>query len=133
MPVTSESGTSLTRFYFTPKGRASRKHYWLWFHIPWTIIFYGGFIALWFALTVSITAENPDASTVSTLVIALIVFCVAAAWVWWCVIVKRWHDRGKSAWWVLILFIPVVGSIWGFIELGLLAGDPYENQYGPPV
>lgn len=44
--------------------------------------------------------------------------------------IKRLHDRGKSAWWVLLLEIPVVGWIWGFIELGCLSGDENENKYG---
>lgn len=44
--------------------------------------------------------------------------------------IKRWHDRNKSAWWVLISFIPLVGPIWAFVELGCLAGTDGENRYG---
>ena len=46
------------------------------------------------------------------------------------VTIKRWHDRNKSAWWVLISFIPLVGPIWTFVELGCLAGTDGENRYG---
>ena len=56
--------------------------------------------------------------------IALIYFHV-------CVQGKRWHDRGKSAWWVLIAFIPLVGAIWVIVECGCLAGSPEPNEYGP--
>lgn len=44
--------------------------------------------------------------------------------------VKRWHDRGKSGWWVLIGLVPVVG-IWAFIECGFLEGTVGPNEYGP--
>ncbi len=47
--------------------------------------------------------------------------------------VKRWHDRGKSGFWVLIGLIPYIGGIWAFIETGCLAGDPSPNAYGPPL
>lgn len=45
--------------------------------------------------------------------------------------IKRWHDRDKSGWWTLILFIPIIGFIWGLIELGMLEGTKGPNQYGP--
>jgi uncharacterized membrane protein YhaH (DUF805 family) len=47
--------------------------------------------------------------------------------------IKRFHDRGKSGWWVLILFIPVIGFFWAIIDLGILQGDPGDNRFGPPA
>jgi uncharacterized membrane protein YhaH (DUF805 family) len=44
---------------------------------------------------------------------------------------KRWHDRGKSGWWSLIVLLPVIGGLWAFIELALLGGDEGDNDYGP--
>ena len=44
---------------------------------------------------------------------------------------QRWHDRGKSGWWSLIGFIPLIGSLWIIIELGFLRGTEGPNQYGP--
>ena len=43
---------------------------------------------------------------------------------------KRWHDRNKSAWWILIGFIPVIGEIWTLAETGLMRGTKGPNQYG---
>jgi uncharacterized membrane protein YhaH (DUF805 family) len=43
---------------------------------------------------------------------------------------KRWHDRGKSGWWSLIMFVPIIGGLWALIELGFLGGDEGANQYG---
>lgn len=44
--------------------------------------------------------------------------------------VKRWHDRNKSGWWVLINVIPVVGFFWTLIENGLLRGTVGPNRFG---
>jgi uncharacterized membrane protein YhaH (DUF805 family) len=44
--------------------------------------------------------------------------------------VKRLHDRGHSAWRLLIVLIPVLGPLWLGIALLLRAGSPGENQYG---
>lgn len=44
--------------------------------------------------------------------------------------VKRWHDRNKSAWWVLINLIPYIGFFWTFIECGFIKGTKGENRYG---
>ncbi len=43
---------------------------------------------------------------------------------------KRYHDRNKSGWWLLIMVIPVIGWLWSFIELGFLAGTEGYNRYG---
>ncbi|MDP9137032.1 MAG: DUF805 domain-containing protein, partial [Pseudomonadota bacterium] len=44
---------------------------------------------------------------------------------------KRWHDRDKSGWWSLILFIPFVGGIWVLVECGCLPGTEGPNRFGP--
>jgi uncharacterized membrane protein YhaH (DUF805 family) len=49
------------------------------------------------------------------------------------VYIKRFHDRDKSGWWVLIGLIPIIGAIWLPIELGFLKGTPRPNRFGPPV
>jgi uncharacterized membrane protein YhaH (DUF805 family) len=50
-------------------------------------------------------------------------------WVGLAVSIKRWHDRGKSGWWVLIGLIPLIGGIWTFVELGFLEGTKGLNAY----
>ena len=47
--------------------------------------------------------------------------------------IKRFHDRDKSGWWVLIGLIPIIGAIWLLIELGFLKGTPGPNRFGSPV
>lgn len=43
---------------------------------------------------------------------------------------KRWHDRDKSAIWILINFVPFIGGLWALIENGFLAGTDGDNHYG---
>lgn len=45
--------------------------------------------------------------------------------------VKRFHDRDKSGWWILIQLIPLVGAIWYIVETGFLPGTPGTNRFGP--
>lgn len=47
-----------------------------------------------------------------------------------CVQGKRWHDRGKSAWWWLVGLIPFVGLFWIVIECGCLPGTDGANGFG---
>jgi uncharacterized membrane protein YhaH (DUF805 family) len=53
------------------------------------------------------------------------------AWSVFCLAVKRYHDIGKSGWWYLIGFVPLIGAIWMLVELGFVGGDLGDNDYGP--
>ena len=45
---------------------------------------------------------------------------------------KRWHDVDKSAWWILIAFVPAVGGLIALIFNGFLPGTPGPNRFGNP-
>lgn len=64
--------------------------------------------------------------------VMLPIMIVAAIFLWpqYALITKRWHDRGKSGWWSLIMFVPIIGGLWALIELGFLPGDDGANAYG---
>jgi uncharacterized membrane protein YhaH (DUF805 family) len=51
-------------------------------------------------------------------------------WPQYAIATKRWHDRGKSGWWSLIVLVPIVGGLWALIELGFLPGEEGVNAYG---
>ena len=55
---------------------------------------------------------------------------VLALWIGLAIAAKRWHDRNKSAWWILIVFVPVVGGLWYLIECGFLKGTTGPNKFG---
>ncbi len=44
--------------------------------------------------------------------------------------VKRWHDRDRSGWWILIGLVPVIGGLWALVETGFLRGTVGPNRYG---
>ena len=45
------------------------------------------------------------------------------------VAVRRMHDTGRSGWWVLIVFVPIIGGII-FLIFALQDSEPSSNQYG---
>ncbi|MCZ6830741.1 MAG: DUF805 domain-containing protein [Gammaproteobacteria bacterium] len=46
------------------------------------------------------------------------------------VLVRRLHDTGRSGWWFLIVFLPIIGYIVLLVFL-VLDSQPEENRYGP--
>jgi uncharacterized membrane protein YhaH (DUF805 family) len=56
---------------------------------------------------------------------------LALLWPALAVSVKRWHDRDKSAWWLLVNLLPLVGWLWALLENGMLRGTRGANRFGP--
>lgn len=54
-----------------------------------------------------------------------------ALWGGLALVVKRWHDRDRSAAWALLGFLPIVGWVWQGVECGFLEGTLGPNRYGP--
>ncbi len=71
-------------------------------------------------------AELAD-SALRPLWIALVLL-VPVGWMSFCLVVKRWHDRGRSGWW---LVVPLVGQVWAVIECLFVPGAASGNKYGP--
>lgn len=67
---------------------------------------------------------NPD------LLRTLSIFYIPFFWASLAVQVKRWHDRNKTGWMFLVGLIPLIGSIWVFVEAGLSEGTLGPNEYG---
>ena len=45
------------------------------------------------------------------------------------VAVRRLHDTGRSGWWLLVAFVPVIG-FFVLLYFFLIEGDSTANQYG---
>jgi uncharacterized membrane protein YhaH (DUF805 family) len=59
-----------------------------------------------------------------------IIVSILLIYPWVALSAKRWHDRNKSAWWILIGLIPIIGAIWAFVEVGCLKGTTGQNRFG---
>jgi uncharacterized membrane protein YhaH (DUF805 family) len=75
-------------------------------------------------------AAAAAAAAMSKMLLPLGILLLITLWPSLAIYAKRWHDRNKSGWWSLILFIPFVGAIWMLIELGFLRGTEGNNNYG---
>lgn len=47
--------------------------------------------------------------------------------------ITRFHDKGKSGWWILMGFIPIFGTLYLLVSLGFLSGEKQSNAYGEVV
>lgn len=108
----------LVQMYFGLQGRITRADYW----------FAGVFVLLVLGLVATallrIAGLSPEkAEGVVNLLVAWPAIAVSA---------KRWHDRDRSGWWVLVNMLPVVGWLWGLIDNGFMRGSPLRNRYGEP-
>ncbi len=111
------------QFYLSAQGRVSRKQWWLKLILPVFVIS----IVLAFVDMAAGTFDPQNGVGLFSSIFALIVLIPAIL-----VYIKRFHDRDKSGWWILIALIPLIGAIWLLIELGFLAGTPGPNRFGPP-
>lgn len=104
---------------FSFDGRIPRRTLW-----GASILIGVAFYAIVFALVMIFGAESGATS------IGVLIMYVPLMWSSLALQVKRWHDRDKSGWWVLIGLIPLIGPIWAFVETGCLRGTVGDNQYG---
>lgn len=44
---------------------------------------------------------------------------------------KRWQDRDRSAWWVLVMLVPLIGWLWALVDNGFVKGTTGPNRFGP--
>ena len=63
--------------------------------------------------------------------LAIAILQIPFVWVNLAIQTKRWHDRNRSGWWVLVNLVPLLGPIFALVECGFLKGNPGTNQFGP--
>ncbi len=128
-------------FMFSPKGRMRRLPFWG-YHIGMIVLAWVTLISLAMAYLgpvvelveagvdpdIALQSLDPDESN---LFLALFLMLnVGFTWSTYAVTARRWHDRDKSGWWSLIVFLPVIGVPWIFIECGFLPGTRGMNRFG---
>lgn len=104
------------QLFFSFRGRLSRRQFWL----------YGVLALLGLAVLGQglLGIARVRAQTADLIVNLLLVWPALA------VSVKRWHDRDKSGWWVLVNLVPVIGWIWALIDNGFRRGSAGPNRFG---
>ena len=106
--------TVVTKHYVDFQGRARRAEYW-WYTLVYVIIYV--------ILAIIQNALNLNAVLTGIFGLALLLPSLGVAF-------RRMHDIDKSAWWLLIGLIPLVGAIvliYWFVQ----PGTSGPNQYGP--
>lgn len=105
------------QLYLGLHGRVNRRGFWLYGVLALLVV---GMVLM---ALLEIAGFHPDRA--EYIVNALI------AWPAIAVSAKRWHDRDKSAWWVLVAFIPLIGQLWALVDNGFLRGTRGPNRFGP--
>ncbi len=115
--------------FFNPKDRLNR--------LPYNIALA---IFLVFGITIDFFIEKFERSNnVNSFQVTLLyLISIALMVAFICLLIRRFHDRNKSGWWVLGLMaaslIPYIGCVaclWIFIEPVFLRGTEGPNDYGP--
>jgi uncharacterized membrane protein YhaH (DUF805 family) len=111
---------SILALMFSFSGRIGRAQYWLGYAIQLALLAFGYICLLY----------GEEYHNILALAASLLIF-LPSIWAGLSIMAKRYHDRDKSAWWILIGLIPIIGGIWQLIELGCLRGTEGSNDYGP--
>lgn len=98
--------------YAVFEGRARRKEYWMFVLINMIV-----------SIIVGLIGSLINFNSLSIIYI-LAVFIPSLA-----VAIRRLHDIGRSGWWILIGFIPLIGGL-VLIVFAMLDSQSGENQYG---
>lgn len=109
------------RQYADFNGRARRKEYWM-------FVLFNTLIAFAIAMVAGLLGSIADflgmIGSLVYMVYALAVMVPSIA-----VGVRRLHDTGRSGWWMLIAFVPLVGAI-VLLVFFVTEGEPIANQFG---
>ena len=95
----------MANLLFGFRGRITRAKFWLLalgFFVVELVLYaaLGGNVAVLIDPPEKLSPIGPFASTV------ILAFGVLVTWISLAIAVKRYHDRDKSGWWVLIIFLP---------------------------
>lgn len=130
--MAADIGDEPRRRPWSLRGRASRRTFWM-VHL----LVFG--LALAATLLVRAIEDagvgiGEDAAAGTTLIgVSVIVDLITSVICFWgslVVTVRRWHDRNKSGWMILVSLIPIGGAVWTLVECGLLRGTEGPNRFG---
>tara|TARA_R110002072_G_scaffold33030_5_gene100223 strand:+ start:7703 stop:8194 length:492 start_codon:yes stop_codon:yes gene_type:complete len=100
---------------FTIEGRATRREYWVFLLQSFVVAFILGVFS-------GLLLPQDIGMLVSTVIMILLTPAC------FCLTIRRIHDTGKSGWWFLLLFIPIVGLL-AYLYF-VFAGSSEEDTFG---
>ena len=106
--------TLMTQKYASFSGRARRTEYWMFFLVYFVI-----------ALVIGGVEGLLSIGGYLTGIFALVHLLPSLG-----VTVRRLHDTGRSGWWILLSFIPIIGAL-VLLYFMVISGAPQDNAYGP--
>ncbi|WP_251639318.1 DUF805 domain-containing protein [Sporosarcina sp. NCCP-2716] len=104
---------------FEIRGRSRRTEYWM-----YTLFI--SIIGVIFVIVDGVMGWELDEDLGVTSAVFLLLTLITSV----TVLIRRLHDTGRTGWWILLSFIPLVGSIVLFI-FTVLDSTPGANKYGP--
>jgi len=123
------------QLYISPKGRIGRLTFFLKGMLPvWGLLLLCIFIFSTIIPSLDTSRLSDTAAMLFYIgMIILLVGMLLLYWVLLMLIVKRFHDHGRSGWNILQWLIPLVGQfiyIWNWIELFFVKGSSGPNKFG---
>jgi uncharacterized membrane protein YhaH (DUF805 family) len=118
---------------FSFEGRIGRAPYWyfvLAVSVLFAVLFAFAGVSLFSGVGLDGVPATPPSAGIAGILLPLV--CLALLWPSLAVAAKRWHDVDKSAWWILIGLVPVVGGLVALAFNGFVAGTPGANRFGDP-
>ena len=100
---------------FSFKGRIRRTKYWI--------------INLCLGLLVFPIYLTDENNVSISALLGMFFLATLAVWIGFAASAKRYHDLGKSGWWVIFQLIPIVGYAF-IIYAAFFKGQEHDNKYG---
>ena len=100
-------------------GRARRKEYWM-----FTLVYVLAYLALGFVER-RLGLVGALGIGMLSLAFSLLLLLPSLG-----VSVRRLHDTGRSGWWILIAFVPILGAL-ALLVFMIQDGEQGQNEYGP--
>lgn len=111
-------GIDFKYLFLSYEGRIGRRDFWI-------------SVAAMFAFGIAMSIVSSILATIyAPLVYIVSIASLATIYPACAAYAKRWHDRGKSGWWTLVAFIPLVGPLYMLWELGIQPSIEETNAWG---
>jgi uncharacterized membrane protein YhaH (DUF805 family) len=123
------------RRYFDFSGRSRRKEYWMFlllfvivYVVAFALMFAGGYSM---SPTMATPGQPAEMGGMAMLGAAILgIFVLASLIPAIAVQIRRFHDQDRSGWWILLNFIPYLGSLVVLVFM-CLEGTKGANRFGP--